>query len=252
VTVQLQAALLRTDSIVLEGPVAERVIQFAHGNDVSLIILSSHGRSGLSGWNVSSVVQKIMLRAYIPTMIVRAYLPTTSDLTDLRYQRVLVPLDCSNRAECVLPVVTSLADFHDPQLIFVHVVSRPELPRRVPPTSEDISLVDQLIKRNREEATRYLSQIQPKMISGAFDVRTRLAVGDNVAVTLHEIVEEEDADLVVLSAHGQTFEPKWPYGGATINFIAYGTKPLLIVQDLPPGDAILTDAEMAASEHPGH
>jgi nucleotide-binding universal stress UspA family protein len=252
VELQLQAALLRTDSILLEGPVAERVIQFAHGNDVRLIILSSHGRSGLSGWNVSSVVQKIMLRAYIPTMIVRAYQPTTSDLTDLRYRRVLVPLDCSYRAECVLPVVTSLADFHDPQLIFAHVVSRPELPRRVPPTAEDISLVNQLVERNREEAARYLSQIQPQMISEAFDVRTRLAVSDNVAVTLHEIVEEEDADLVVLSAHGQTIEPKWPYGGATINFIVYGTKPLLIVQDLVPGNAILTNAEMAASEHPGH
>jgi nucleotide-binding universal stress UspA family protein len=79
-----------------------------------------------------------------------------------------------------------------------------------------------------------------------------MTVSNNVAATLHEMVEQENPDLVVLSAHGQTCVPKWPYGGATVNFIAYGTKPLLIVQDLSPSNAILTNAEMAASERPGH
>lgn len=249
---RLRAAQVRTDSILAEGPAAECVIQFARENDVSLIILSSHGQSGLSGWNVSSVVQKILLRAYIPTMIVRALRPTTLELADLRYRRVFVPLDCSHRAECVFPVVTSLADFHDPQLIFAHVVCRPEIPQRVPLTEEDLSLVEQLTERTREHAAIYLDQLQPRLLSKAFDVRTRMEVSNNVAATLHEMVEQENPDLVVLSAHGQTCVPKWPYGGATVNFIAYGTKPLLIVQDLSPSNAILTNAEITASERPGH
>lgn len=249
---RLQAAQVRTNSVLVEGSAAECVIQFAHDNDFGLIILSSHGQSGLSGWNVSSIVQKILLRAYLPTMIVRAYKPTTLELADLRYRRVFVPLDCSHRAECVFPVVTSLADFHDPQLIFAHVVCRPEIPQRVPLTEEDLSLLEQITDRLREQALIYLDQLHPRLISEAFDVRTRMAVSNNVAATLHEMVEQENADLVVLSAHGQTCVPKWPYGGATVNFIAYGTKPLLIVQDLPPSNAILTNAEMAASEHPGH
>lgn len=249
---RLQEAQVRTDSILAEGSPAECVIQFARENDVSLIILSSHGQSGLSGWNVSSVVQKILLRAYLPTMIVRAYRPTTLELSDLRYRRVFVPLDCSHRAECVFPVVTSLADFHDPQLIFAHVVSRPEIPQRVPLTEQDRSLVEQLTERTRQHAAIYLDQLQPRLISEAFDVRTRMEVSNNVAATLHEMVEQENPDLVVLSAHGQTCVPKWPYGSSAVNFIAYGTKPLLIVQDLSPSNAILTNAEMTASEPPGH
>jgi len=233
---RLRAAQVRTDSILAEGAAAECVIQFARENDVSLIILSSHGQSGLSGWNVSSVVQKILLRAYLPTMIVRAY----------------QPLDCSHRAECVFPVVTSLADFHDPQLIFAHVVSRPEIPQRVPLTEQDVSLVEQLTERTRQHAAIYLDQLQPRIISEAFDVRTRMEVSNNVAATLHEMVEQENPDLVVLSAHGQTCVPKWPYGSSAVNFIAYGTKPLLIVQDLSPSNAILTNAEITASERPGH
>ena len=42
-----------------------------------LIIMSSHGQSGLSGWNVSGVVLKIILRARTSIMIVRAYQPSS-------------------------------------------------------------------------------------------------------------------------------------------------------------------------------
>jgi nucleotide-binding universal stress UspA family protein len=251
VTLRLQEVELQVEAKLLEGNAAESVIQFARDSDVDLIMLSSHGRSGLSGWNVSSVVQKILIRSYLPTMIIRAYHPTTAELTGLRYRKVLVPLDCSQRAECVLPVVTSLADFHDPQLLFVHVVQKPEIPQRMPPSEEDIELLDRITQRSREEASKYLGQLQPQMISSAFNIRTCMSVGENVAATLHEMAEAEDVDLVVLSAHGQSFVPKWPFGGATINFIAYGTKPLLIVQDVPPEEAILTNAEVAATEHNG-
>jgi nucleotide-binding universal stress UspA family protein len=252
VALRLKEIDLQVDTSLREGNAAEGVIQFAHDNKVDLIILSSHGRSGLSGWNVSSVVQKILLRSYLPTMIIRAYHPTDMALRELRYRRIMVPLDGSQRAECVFPIVTSLADFHDPQLLFVHVVRRPEIPQRTPLIQSDLEMVNQLIQRTREAASEYLSQLQPKMISSALDVRTCMQVSDNVAETLHEMADAEGVDLVVLSAHGQSFVPKWPFGGATINFIAYGTKPLLIIQDVQPEQAILTNAEVAATEHEGH
>ena len=58
---RLQESGLRAQSVLLEGHAAERIIEYAHENGVDLIILSSHGRSGLSGWNVSSIVFKIIL-----------------------------------------------------------------------------------------------------------------------------------------------------------------------------------------------
>ena len=95
VTARLRKAGLQAENTLLEGQASERIIEFARGHDVNLIILSSHGRSGLSGWNVSSVVQKVVLRAYTPTMIVRAYQPVTHDVTGLRYRRLLESLNLS-------------------------------------------------------------------------------------------------------------------------------------------------------------
>jgi len=249
VATRLQETDVQVESALLEGQPAERIIEFAHAQDVGLILLSSHGRSGLSGWNISSVVQKIILRAYMPTMVVRAYQQVTSDLTGLRYRRLLAPLDGSQRAECILPMATTLARFYKAELLLAHVVSRPEIPRRVLPLEDDVKLADRLTERNRIEAERYLAQLQSRLSS---DVRVQLLVDVCPAAVLHELVAEEEVDLVLLSAHGYSGDTRWPYGSVALNFIAYGTTPLLIVQDLSQDEIEGTRAELAMREYKGH
>ena len=54
---------------------------------VKLIILSSHGRSGLSQWGISSVTQKIIFSAPTSVLIIRAHQPATSELLEQQYTR---------------------------------------------------------------------------------------------------------------------------------------------------------------------
>ena len=84
------------------------------------------------------------------------------------------------------------------------------------------------------------------------DLKTFQIASDNVISTLHSVVEQEGADLVMLAAHGRSSESRWPYGSVATSFIAYGTTPLLIVQDLSQDELESTQAEMAAREHKGH
>jgi nucleotide-binding universal stress UspA family protein len=232
------------ERVLLEGQAAERIVEFTHEHEIDLIVLSSHGRSGLSGWNVSSVVQKIILRAYTSLLIVRAYQPYPP-LAELRYRRLLVPLDGSARAEYILPVLTLLSQKHQAELLLVHVVARPEVPRRSPLTPEENEWVNNLTERNYEAATEYLDQLKSRLPG---DVQTRVLVSDSVISTLHELVEGEGTDLVLLSAHGYAGRQKYPYGSVGISFIAYGTTPLLIIQDLPYHTIEPTPAEVAASQ----
>jgi nucleotide-binding universal stress UspA family protein len=246
---RFQEAGVRAQKALLEGQAAERIVDFVRDHEVDLITISTHGQSGLSGWNVSSVVQKVILRAHVPVMIVRAYICTTTEVKALHYRRLLVPLDGSQRAECTLPLARMLARFHDCPLLLAHVVSKPELPRHTPPTAEDLALANQLTERNRRVGTQYLEQLKSRLPS---DVETRLLISDNAAATLHELVEQEGADLVLLSAHGYSGEAQWPYGSIALNFIVYGSTPLLIVQDIPEEEAGRTEAERAAREMKGH
>ena len=54
---RLQDAGMRVSTNLLDGKPAEQIIEVAHSWDADLILMSSHGQSGISPWNVSSVVQ---------------------------------------------------------------------------------------------------------------------------------------------------------------------------------------------------
>jgi nucleotide-binding universal stress UspA family protein len=240
---------LQTKTVLTEGRAAERIIQYAREKGVDLVIMSSHGRSGLSEWNINSVVQKVILRAYAPTLIVRAYRYMADALAELRYDRLLLPLDGSKRAECVLPWARSLAQFHQSNVILAHVVKRPEVPRRAPLTEQENDLMNQLTALNKEKGEQYLQELESRLNLGA---DARLLVGENPAAALHKLVDEEEVDLVLMAAHGYSGETTWPYGSIALNFIAYGSQPLLIIQDVPPEEAGVTEAERVAREHAGH
>lgn len=245
-SLRLQEAGLPTEKQILDGQAAEQVVEFSRANDVQLVIVSSHGQSGLSGWNVSSVVQKIILRAHASIMIVRAYQPASTDVTGLRYRRLLLPVDGSQRAECVLPVASTLARTHEAQILLAHVIQRPAMPRRTLPTREDVELADRIVERNRAETIPYLDGLQSQL-SGK--VEARILVSDQAAVALHELADQEKIDLILLSAHGYSALTQWPFGSVVSSFITYGTTPLLIVQDLPQNKIEPTRAEVAAREH---
>jgi nucleotide-binding universal stress UspA family protein len=246
---RLQDIGLHTRQILAEGDPAEQIVDLAHAEGVNLIIVSSHGLSGLSEWNVSSVVQKVVLRAYMGVMIVRAYRQAPGELSGLRYERLMVALDGSQRAESVLSLATALASFHGCQLLLVHVVNRPEVPRRAPLTEEESGLVERLVELNREKGSEYLRDLQSRVGGGA---ETRLLVSHSPAAALHELVEQEGIDLVLLSAHGYSGGRKWPYGSVALNFVAHGSTPLVIVQDVARTEAETTAAEKAARESKGH
>lgn len=232
----LQESGVRARTIVMEGLVAEGITEYAQRQGIKLIILSSHGRNGLTRWGISSITHKVILSAQTSLLIVRAHQSgvRASELfrTPL-YQRILVPLDGSQRAENVLPIITQLARLHKSQVYLVHVVKTPEMARQMPAAREDIDLAERVVARNREEAGRYLEQLKSRSYLENIAVQTHLINSENAAVALHQLAEQEHVDLVALSAHGYSGNHQWPYGSIVNNFIIYGKTPLLIVQDLP-------------------
>jgi nucleotide-binding universal stress UspA family protein len=233
---RLKDSGLRIQPIVLEGLVAESITEYAQSHGIKLIILSSHGRSGLSQWGISSVTQKIIFSAPTSVLIIRAHQPVSSELIEQQYKSIMVPLDGSRRAENVLPMITLLAHSYHSRIHIVHVVKKPEMARQLPLTREDVELSEQIVSRNREEAIRYLDQVRLHSPLEGIEIQTHLLTSDNAAATLHELAVKESIDMVVLSAHGYSGYNQWPYGSMVNNFVLYSKVPLLIVQDLPAKD----------------
>jgi nucleotide-binding universal stress UspA family protein len=247
---QLQKEGLEADSTILEGKSAEGIIDFAHANDVDMIALSTHGRTGLTGWNVSSVVQKVLLRSYRSTLLVRAY--DTDSSAEISYQRLFVASDCSTRGEYILPFAISVAQFYKSRIILGTIIEKPVIIQRLPLTEEEINLANQLSEINQRTATHCHKQITTQLSLKGIDFESYVRVADHAIGALHDMVEEVQADLIMLVAHGETGERRWPYGSITTSLIAHGTVPLMIIQDLNEQEVLPTRAEQAISESRGH
>ncbi len=236
---QWQQSNLAITNVLLEGPPAERVVEYAHDHDVDLVVLSNQSQSG--------VAQKVIWQIGKSIMLVRAEWPTGNQPDEMGYGRILLPLDGSLRAESVLPIATRLAQYHQAELLLAHIIARPEMVSRHSPTAEDTALMEEITGRNLAAATHYLEQLQQRLPP---ETKTRLLVSDNVITSLHDLIEQEKVDLLILSAHGHSGGSQRPYGNVATNFITYGLVPLLIMQDMSsPKTGSLTAG--SASRSPG-
>lgn len=52
-------------------PPAEAIIEYAENHNVDLIVIATHGRSGLSRWVFGSVTQKVVQVAPTPVLVIR-------------------------------------------------------------------------------------------------------------------------------------------------------------------------------------
>jgi nucleotide-binding universal stress UspA family protein len=229
ITERLQKLDLPVEQVTLEGNPAETLIEFARNNDVDLVLLSSHGRAGLSEWNVSSVVQKILLRSYKSILLIRAY---TSPPPEVQYKQLFLALDGSTRAEYILPFAMSLAQAHQSNVVLGMVIQKPQPVQRFPLSEEDAAWLQQFTEKNQNEATRYLDQLAKQMALKSVASEVKITVSENALGAVYDMAEESDADLIMIAAHGFSGERRWPYGSIAASLIAYGHTPLMILQDL--------------------
>ncbi len=251
-SVQNRLAEIGVDSEtrIMEGRPAQQIIEFSKDEEVSVIILSSHGSSGISEWNINSTVQKVLLRAFIPVMIIRAYQESFDALEGLKYDRLFLPLDGSKRAECILPLAKSICAAQGSKIFLAHIVEEPTLPRQTPVSEEDQALIEKIVNKNLDEAKKYLKNLQEQFDGENVDII--LESSQKPTVALHNAIDREKIDLVLLSAHGYSGENRWPYGKIALNFIAYGTTPLIIIQDLSRNEIGKSLAEKYAEQSKGH
>lgn len=237
---------LQLNTLLLEGNAANRIIEYIEESRPDLVMLSSHGEGGLSPWNVSSVAQKIIYRAFSSVMLVRAYQDHEAIMDEVRYRRIAVLLDGSKRAEYVLPFADRLASAHESDILLIHAMTPPTTMHSGTLTQEETAVVQQLSEINAQKGSHYLEQMAAKVNA---NVQTFCLPATNTADTLLKFIDSTDIDLVILSAHGQSSQTIRPYGSVTSNFIAYGSTALLIIQDLSPEQMQQTRTEISATQN---
>lgn len=218
----------RVERVVAEGRAAEQILRFIDSGEVDLVVMAAHGSDESRDWRMGSVARKVVASGRASVLIV----PTNGEVQAI--DRVLLPLDGSVRAECVLPLASRIADAHDAAITLVHVVPRPEIPHRLPAGARDRELIDELTSRNSRRAEAYLHSVRERLVSRGARVDVELLVDDHPGRAIEQLAINSGADLVLLSAHGASAHEREAYGSLARRLLDTLVKPVWIVQDLPP------------------
>lgn len=241
---------LPTQTHILEGAAAERIIAHAGQREIDLIVMSSHGLSGLSGWNVSSVAQKIMARANRSVMLIRAFQPQTDvseEVAMRRFQQLLIPLDGSRRAEGVLPIANRLALAYDATVWLLHVAQTKSLGTPFTARAETTSPAP----GGNPQTAQYLAAAEAYLDTAAAQLacatETAVVQNDSVIGALDQFALDKGIELTMLSAHGHANSSQ-PYGSVATSAIMHGATSLFIFQDLASAEIAPTHAEIATRQ----
>lgn len=206
--VGLQAALeadvaLRVET--REGDVAGAVVDAAREASARLIIMSSHGYSGVKRWLLGSVAEKVLNAAPCPVWVVRAPEPP---------RHVLITLDGSLLAEEVLQPALLVARSFGAQVTLLRVVPEIAVPEIEALNDYERDLGGRLLDETVEEAADYLTLVADRCGDEGLELRTVVRSGP-AAETILEYGERHEVDLVAMTTHGRTGLRRWIYGSVT-------------------------------------
>ena len=179
-------------------------------------------------------------------MLVARSSPTV--LPEFAPKSIVVPLDGSTRAESVLPSVVRIAKTYGSSVALVHAVIEP-VATGVLAAGEDLEHARGLARRLEVSAERYLSQVGAHLSREIPSVRTLVLRSRDERQALIELSERENADLIVLSAHGATCNVGRPLGTVAGYMVMLARPALLVLQDLPQRDEATEGGEPAVDHY---
>ncbi len=216
------------------GYPAEEILRYAEEKTVDLILMASHGRSGLKGWALGSVADKILRTAKTPVLLVPAGIPDQIPFDKWASRLLLVPLDGSEMAEAVFPHIKSLAGIGNTQVVFLRVCEPPAMPTYYSPELSEIPLhwgqyAQQETARCKEVATKYLTDIESRFQQANINVSYEILIG-KAADEIINYANKTSNGLIVMATHGRSGLSRLVYGSVAASILVGVTNPILLIK----------------------
>ena len=233
----------RIRTTVLEGKIAENIVDFAQKEAIDLLVICTHGAGGLSLWNLNSVTAKVINLIYSHILIIRPYESEEENQHQSLYERILIPFDCSVRSECTLNAGIRLSEGSHSRMFLTTVIKPPDVPKIEPYHQEMQALSEKLVEIKHKAMRHHLEQISERL---PVDNEVHILESSSISHAILNLAEEVKADLLILSAHGYTGDVDRPFGKVARGCIDYSTQPVLVIQDIPRTQVNFSEVERIA------
>jgi Universal stress protein UspA and related nucleotide-binding proteins len=222
-----------------KGPVVDALARFAVQHEVSLIVISSHGRGGFARAALGSVTDALIRQTNLPVLVVQPPSSYLNPHVQRSFKQILVPLDGSKLAEEILPHVVELALTNNASVTLLNVL----LPR----TYSQAEIEDSQFpwwEDDVEIARTYLTERAEDLRRAGIPTSFELAIGDNVAVEIIRANSRLRAELIAIATRGRGGLARLIHGSVTDKVMRTARSSMLIFHPEAP---VVLDAVHASA-----
>jgi nucleotide-binding universal stress UspA family protein len=204
--------------LVQVGIAPDCILAFAEAQQISLIVMGTHGRRGFDRLMLGSVTERVMRKARCAVLVVRttsyAFISPSSGRDPVHLNRILFCTDFSENSQRALDHALSVSDEYTAELILLHVLE------------DTAALVD--LEEAEATALRRLDEMVSRNGREADKIKTIVRKG-RAYEEIIQLASEMRADIVVMSMRGRTALDLALFGSTSYRVIQLGPSPVLAV-----------------------
>jgi nucleotide-binding universal stress UspA family protein len=244
---------VHSETEVILGQPAINILSVVDARHIDLIVMCSHGYTGMTRWVLGSVAEKVAHHSPAPVLLLREGKPLFAGLhpNGEGTLRVLIPLDGSVRAKAAIaPAAQLVAALSAPGRGTLHLTQVIVMLRGGEISQTERGAILQQAKQNLNATVEEMraGMIAAPGIEHRFSVTWSVTIDDDIAAGIVRMAENgEDAegigvfggsDIVAMATHGYSGLQRWAMGSITERVLHATSLPLLIVR---PPDVIKTE-----------
>ncbi len=206
-------------SIVKGYSAPSAILGYLNDNPFDLVVIGTHGRTGIGHFLIGSVAEKIVRYAPCPVLTINR-----NFIFDRAFKRMLVPFDFSDHARLALETAISFTSSRNAELDLLYVVDKDVHPALY---AWGMKSIFDVIPDIREKAKKRMDEVLSE-IENSKKVKINKRVVEGIpSKEIAKFVNENDIDLIIMATHGLVGLDRFLLGSTTEKVIRSVDRPIL-------------------------
>jgi len=227
--------------------IADVLQTYVREHGIELVVMTTHGRGGLSRAWLGSVADSFIRQSTAPVLLIRPEEkerpPTGARRGSARH--ILIPLDGSETAERVIGEAVKLGGPSGARYSLLRVVTPLSVIVDYGPPSAVFD--DPTLSDRRREAVEYVSRLAERMSDEGYDVAGAVVIAPSAAAAITEYAEAHDADLIAIGTRGLGGAHRVLLGSVADKVVRTSRQPVLVCNTALAAANAARDEELVAT-----
>lgn len=226
---------VNVETALVEGFPADALAAYARAQEIDLIVMTTHGRGGISRFWLGSVADALVRQAGTPVLLIRPDEEVPEELPTMPpIRHILIPTDGSALSQSVLEPALDLGGLTGARFTLMRVLlPLPPMPR--PWTAGRAAAEVEVLQEDRERALAELDAVASPLRERGLSIECDAVTHPNPATAILDFAATNAVDAIALATRGRSGWARVAMGSVADKVMRASMLPVLLYRPPSPG-----------------